>query len=132
MPLGDFDCPLNPIKMALASGMSFIARCNARDITHTSEIIQKAIKHRGFAFVEIIQDCIIFNKDINNKDGLMYKIPDNKDKKKAEQIADEWNYNDKKGKIAVGVIYQKVKPTLDEKWPQLTDLKSKGIGWNEK
>ena len=34
-PLGEFNRPFNPIKLALASGVTFIARCNARDINHT-------------------------------------------------------------------------------------------------
>lgn len=131
-PLGNFNLPLNPIKIALASGIGFIARCNARDIKHTTEVLEKAIKHKGFAFVEMIQDCLIFNKDANNKDELMYKIKDNKDKKKAEDIADEWGYDSKTGKIALGVIYQNVKPALSDRWPQLAELKKKGVGWKGK
>ncbi|PIZ00788.1 2-oxoglutarate synthase, partial [bacterium (Candidatus Gribaldobacteria) CG_4_10_14_0_8_um_filter_33_9] len=112
---GEQDEPLNPIKLALASGASFIARCNAKDINHTSEVLEKAMKHKGFSFVEIIQDCLIFNLEINNKDSLMYKIQDNKDKAKAEKLADEWDYNSKKGKIPLGIIFQENKPTLYEK-----------------
>jgi 2-oxoglutarate ferredoxin oxidoreductase subunit beta len=118
-PLGEFNFPLNPIKLALASNFSFIARCNARDIQHTSEILEKAIKHNGFSYIEIIQDCLIFNLESNNKDKLMYKIPDNKDKAKAEKFANEWDYNSKSGKIPLGIIFQEQRPTLQEEWPQL-------------
>ncbi|MBD3252980.1 2-oxoacid:ferredoxin oxidoreductase subunit beta [Candidatus Pacearchaeota archaeon] len=128
-PMGEVSIPLNPVKLALASNASFIARCNARDINHTTEILEKAVKHKGFSFVEIIQDCLIFNPEINNKDKMMYKIPDNKDRKKAEALADEWDYNSKNGKIPVGVIYQKPRLTLDDNWPQLKKLKEKGVGW---
>jgi len=131
-PLGEFNQPMNPIKIALASNISFIARCDSKDIKHTAEILEKAIKHKGFSFIEIIQDCLIFNKDINNKNKLMYKISDNKDKKKAEKFANEWDYNSKKGNIPMGVIYQESKPSLDEEWPQLADLKKKGVGWKKK
>ena len=105
-PDGEKYRPLNPIKLALASNASFIAGCNAKDIKHTAEILEKAIKHKGCSFVEMIQDCLIFNTEISNKDSLMYKIKDNKDKKHAEELADEWDYNSKKGKIPIGVIYQ--------------------------
>jgi len=115
-PLGEFSSPLNPLKLALASGVSFIARTNARDVKHTAEILLKAIKHPGFSFIEVIQDCLIFNKDINNKDKLMYPIPDNKDKKKALQLIEQWDYNGKKGKIPLGVIFQERKPTVKEKY----------------
>lgn len=106
MPDGEKFRPLNPVKLALASNASFIARCNARDIKHTAEILEKAIKHKGCSFVEIIQDCLIFNTEIGNKDSLMYKIKDNKDKKHAEELASEWDYNSKQGKIPLGIIYQ--------------------------
>jgi len=131
-PFGEFNQPLNPIKLALASGVSFVARVNARDILHTVEVIEKAVKHKGFSFIEIIQDCLIFNKEINNKDNLMYKIKDNDDKKKAEALADQWDYNTKEGKIPIGVIYQVEKPILSDEWPQLIKLKEKGIGWKDK
>ncbi len=124
-PLGEFNKPFNPIKLALAAEMSFIARCNARDIGHTAEILVKAIKHNGFSFVEIIQDCLIFNRDANNKDALMYKISDNKDITQAWKFAEQWDYNSKKGKIPLGVIFSEEKPTLDDKWPQLVNMKKK-------
>ena len=124
-PLGTFDKPMNPLKIALASGATFIARTNARDIKHMVEIFTKAISHKGFSFVEVIQDCLIFNTDANNKDKLMYKIKDNTDKKTAEKLADEFNYNSKTGKIPIGIVYQSTEPTLEEKWPQLKKLLKK-------
>jgi len=115
-PIGELNHPFNPIKLALAAETSFIARCNAKDMQHTTEILKQAIKHKGFSFVEIIQDCLIFNKEMNGRDKLMYKIENNKDNmKQALELADEWNYNSKQGKIPIGIIYQKEKPTLAEK-----------------
>lgn len=105
-PEGETFKPFNPILLALGAGATFIARTNAKDITHTSEIIQKAIQHKGFSFIEIIQDCLIFNIDSNNKDKLMYQIKDNKNKATAIKLAQEFDYNSKKGKIPTGVIYQ--------------------------
>jgi 2-oxoglutarate ferredoxin oxidoreductase subunit beta len=119
LPMGVFDHPINPIKLALASGATFVARTNARDMKHTQEILRKAIEHKGFSYVEIIQDCLIFNLEANNKDKRMYKIKDNKDKKTAEKLADEYDYNSKTGKIPMGVLYKINLPTLEEKWPQL-------------
>ena len=131
-PLGVFNNPLNPIKLALACGVSFIARCNARNIEHTAEILGKAIKHKGFSFVEIIQDCLIFNLDINGKDKMMYEIEDNRNKQTAQKLAEEWDYNSKKGKMPIGVLYQEEKPILGEKWPQLKKLLDKKVSWKGK
>jgi 2-oxoglutarate ferredoxin oxidoreductase subunit beta len=119
MPMGVFDRPLNPVQIALASNATFIARTNARDIAHMQEIFTKAIEHKGFSFVEVIQDCLIFNIDSNNKDKMMYKIEDNFDFSRAENLAKEFDYNSKEGKIPLGVLYKNQQPTLEQKWPQL-------------
>jgi len=113
-PEGELNHPFNPIKLSLGAGASFVARCNVKDIKHTSEILEKAIKHKGFSYIEIVQPCKIFNP-MPNIEKLMYKIEDNTDKLKAEQLADEWDYNSEQGKIAIGVIYQTSKPTFQEK-----------------
>jgi 2-oxoglutarate ferredoxin oxidoreductase subunit beta len=131
-PLGEMHKPLNPLKLALASNATFIARANAKDIVHTAEILEKAIKHKGTSFVEIIQDCLIFNKESIYRDKLIYKVPDNHDKKKAEELANEWDYNTQQGKIATGVIYQSNEKSLEEKWPQLKKLLDNKVGWNKK
>jgi 2-oxoglutarate ferredoxin oxidoreductase subunit beta len=114
-PKGEINTPLNPIKLALASGATFVARANAMDLNHTTSIIKKAIKHKGFSYVEIMQKCLIFNKDMNELDKIMYKIPDNKNLSNANKYADQWNYNSKKGKMPLGIIYQTREPTLFEK-----------------
>lgn len=118
-PSGTTDRPFNPIKLALAANATFVARTSARDIPHMVETFTKAINHSGFSFVEVIQDCLIFNLDANNKDSLMYKIKDNKNLEQAETLAKEFDYNSKSGKIPIGVIYQSKEKTLEEKWPQL-------------
>ena len=76
------------------------------------EIFTKAIAHKGFSFIEVIQDCLIFNLEANGKDARMYKVKDNTDKKIAEKLASEFDYNSKEGRIPIGVIYQTNEPTL--------------------
>jgi 2-oxoglutarate ferredoxin oxidoreductase subunit beta len=131
-PLGTQDTPLNPIKLALASNATFIARTNAKDIKHMTETFSKAIKHNGFSFVEVIQDCLVFNLEVNNKDDRMYKIRDNKDKKIAEKLADQFDYNSKTGKIPLGIIYQSDGRSLADKWPQLKKLLNSNSNWQNK
>ncbi|MBU0466118.1 MAG: 2-oxoacid:ferredoxin oxidoreductase subunit beta [Nanoarchaeota archaeon] len=131
-PLGKSTPPLNPIKLALSSEISFIARCNARDITHTQEVLEKAITHKGFSFIEIIQDCTSFNLDVNKRDKDMYQLNSPcKTKDQALKLADEFDYNIRKGKIPLGIFWQENKKTLTEEWPQLSNLKKKGIGWKD-
>lgn len=60
-PQGVTNQPLNPLTLALAAGASFVARAVDKDPNHLAEIIKKAHEHAGCAFVEIYQDCNIFN-----------------------------------------------------------------------
>jgi len=132
-PQGKKGPPLNPLKLALSAGATFIARTNARDPAHTAEIMEKAIKHKGFSFVEIMQDCVVFNLDINNRDEHMYKLPEiPKTKEEAMKIADEFDYNHPlSSKIALGILWQDTsRKALDDEWPQLALIKKKKVqGW---
>lgn len=115
-PFGKVDYPINPLRIALASGATFIARCNAMDIEHTAEILEKAIKHKGFSYVEIMQKCLIFNRDMNDLESLMNKVEDNEDYNQALNLINAWDYNEKTGQINLGVLYQTRYDTLIEKW----------------
>ena len=53
--------PLNPVKLALASGATFVARAVDKDPQQLSAILKQAHAHKGCSFVEIYQDCHIFN-----------------------------------------------------------------------
>jgi 2-oxoglutarate ferredoxin oxidoreductase subunit beta len=114
-PGGEFLMPMNPISLALSSGSSFIARCNSMDMEHTSKVLEEAIKHKGFSYVEILQDCLIFNLDVNNLDKLMYKVENRNNKERAMKLAYEWDYNSK-SKIPIGIFYQEKRETLEEEF----------------
>ncbi len=59
---GVFLEPFNPLAVAIALDASFVARCFAGDAEQTKEIIKNAIKHKGYALVDIFQPCVSFNK----------------------------------------------------------------------
>lgn len=60
-PIGSVDYPLNPISLALGAEATFVARTHDTDIKHMTEVLKAAGEHRGTAFVEIWQNCVIFN-----------------------------------------------------------------------
>ncbi len=62
-PMGSIDYPINPLCIAIAAEATFIARTVDTDPRHMGQILAKAHKHKGVSFVEIYQNCIIFNKD---------------------------------------------------------------------
>lgn len=59
---GVFLEPFNPLAVAIALDASFVARAFAGDAEQTMEILKKAIKHKGYALVDILQPCVSFNK----------------------------------------------------------------------
>ena len=60
-PFGSPDMPLNPMLFALSAGATFIARTYDLDAKGMQEIFKEAAKHKGTSFVEIYQNCNIFN-----------------------------------------------------------------------
>ncbi len=74
-PAGSVDFPFNPISLALGSEATFVARTLDSDRNHLTEVLKKAVAHRGTALIEIYQNCPIFN------DGAFDVL---KDKEEAE------------------------------------------------
>ncbi len=60
-PYGTTERPLNPIRVALAAGATFVARSIDRDTKHLEETLYQASQHKGISFVEVYQNCNIFN-----------------------------------------------------------------------
>src|ERR1700734_5504 len=62
-PFGSLDTPFNPVSLALGAEASFVARTIDSDRKHLQGVLRAAADHRGTAFVEIYQNCPIFNDD---------------------------------------------------------------------
>jgi 2-oxoglutarate/2-oxoacid ferredoxin oxidoreductase subunit beta len=62
-PYGSLDTPFNPVSLALGAEASFVARTIDSDRRHLQGVLRAAADHRGAAFVEIYQNCPIFNDD---------------------------------------------------------------------
>src|SRR5947207_5395104 len=60
-PMGAPDAPIRPISIALAAEATFAARAIDIDVKHLEYVLERAAKHTGTAFVEIYQNCNIFN-----------------------------------------------------------------------
>src|SRR3954463_13190060 len=60
-PVGSADQPFNPISLALGAEASFVARTIDSDRKHLQSVLRAAAEHRGSAFIEIYQNCNIFN-----------------------------------------------------------------------
>jgi 2-oxoglutarate ferredoxin oxidoreductase subunit beta len=59
--MGSADRPVNPCAFALGVGATFVARSVDRNIAHMEDTLKKAAAHKGAGFVEILQNCNIYN-----------------------------------------------------------------------
>jgi 2-oxoglutarate/2-oxoacid ferredoxin oxidoreductase subunit beta len=60
-PMGSIDHPFNPLALAMGADASFIARSMDRDPKHLQEMLTRSYQHKGSSFLEIYQNCNIFN-----------------------------------------------------------------------
>jgi len=105
--------PFNPLAVAIALDASFVARINAGDIKQSKEILKKAIKHKGYALIDVFQPCPVFNKlntfEWFKKNSYYLKNHNVNDREKAFKKALET------GKYPLGIFYvNKKKKTFEE------------------
>jgi 2-oxoglutarate ferredoxin oxidoreductase subunit beta len=63
-PDGTFEAPLRPLSVALAAEATFVARTVDVDVNHLGDVLERAAAHQGTAFVEVYQNCKIFNDGV--------------------------------------------------------------------
>jgi len=106
-PQGNLDEPFNPLALAIASGATFVARAFSSDVNQLTDLIIKANKHAGLAFIDILQPCLTFHKEYTLqylRENVYYL--EESDDKTNKQIAFnkslEWGLK----QIPLGVFYQ--------------------------
>ncbi len=113
-PSGNPDAPINGLAIALAAGGSFIARGFSSEPKAMVELIKAAVRHPGFAIVEVMSPCVTFNK-INTYKWF---------KENVYHVGDDPSYDPtnrshafdvlmKHGKIPLGLLYREERPTLE-------------------
>jgi len=73
LPKPNIQDAVNPIALAIASGYTFVARTYSMNIKHYVETLKKAILHKGTAFIDVLQPCVVYN-DIYTKDFFKERI----------------------------------------------------------
>lgn len=114
-PWGALNPPLNPLLLAVAADCSFIARGFAGEVDHLKNLIKEGILHKGFAFIDILQPCVTFNRVNTFKwySERVYHLGeqedfDPSDRAAAFQKAQEWGQQ-----IPIGILYRRERETLD-------------------
>lgn len=117
-PMGSVDHPFNPIALAMGADGTFIARSMDRDPVHLKEMLRRAHKHKGTSFLEIYQNCNVFN------DGA-FEVFTEKSSKKQETLFVEH------GKPLVFGATNEKGVKLDGFKPVIVDLTADGNSIND-
>lgn len=111
---GVLSSPLNPIALAVSQDASFVARGFAGEKEHLVGLMKEAITHRGYALVDILQPCVVFNK-INSYKWYRERVypidggHDATDRVAAFRKSLEWEQG-----IPIGVIYRNQRATFSD------------------
>ncbi|HUW22295.1 MAG TPA: 2-oxoacid:ferredoxin oxidoreductase subunit beta [Candidatus Bathyarchaeia archaeon] len=120
-PYGKTEEALNPLALALSAGATFVSRGFVGDVPHLTDLMKAAIQHPGFAVVDILQPCVVFNKEFTFEyyRQRVYKL-ERTSTERSLALKEVLARNDK---IGLGIFYQSKEPSYEEK-VQLTKQKA--------
>jgi len=120
-PSGALEDAINPMGLAITTGVTYAARGYAYDLDHLKKLIIGAIEHKGFSLMDIFQPCTTYNKiqTVAWYKQHLKKLEDDptfdsKNKQEALNRAMQWGET-----IWYGKFFQERKPTYEEGLPQI-------------
>ncbi|MBI5466198.1 MAG: 2-oxoacid:ferredoxin oxidoreductase subunit beta [Candidatus Kerfeldbacteria bacterium] len=131
-PFGLVEIPADPIAMAILAGATYVARGFSGNVKQLTELIVGAMKHKGFALVDVMQPCVTFNhhNTFHWFYDRVYELDkeghDSKDKQAAMLRAMEWPSQQlideaRVDRIPTGLFYQEERSTYEDELPQIKD-----------
>jgi 2-oxoglutarate ferredoxin oxidoreductase subunit beta len=119
-PYGNIARPLNPTTLALAYGATFVARTFSRERDMVSDIITRAIQHKGFSFIHDLSPCVVFNKDVtyDSVNSVTAQLPEEHDildRSNAMSLAESTE------PVYQGLFFQEKIPSFDDHVKQVKD-----------
>lgn len=108
--------PIQPLALALTMGAGFVARGFSGDTPHLVSLMKEAIKYKGYALIDILQPCVVWNK-VNTfawYKKRAYHLPDDYDfTNKEEAMKNALKFDDR---IPIGILYKEEKETYGDKF----------------
>lgn len=125
-PYGNIESPFNPVLLALSAGATFVARTFSGDPKHFAQVVEQAMEHKGFAFVDALSPCVTFN-NVNTykfwKDRV-YQLEEDDGYDRTDLGAAFVKAREFGDKVPIGVLYQEQKPTYEEQDPTIAKFGS--------
>jgi 2-oxoglutarate ferredoxin oxidoreductase subunit beta len=111
-PQGNRESPLDISKLALAYGVSFLARGFPGKTNHLAHLIAEGIKHKGFALIHVLNPCPTYHDTWKDYQARVVEIGpshDVADTRAASELIEE------KERLPIGIIFRQDRPTLTER-----------------
>lgn len=106
-PEGSVERPIEPLQLALSERCGFIAQAFSGNTKHMAQVIERAIRHRGFSFVNVFSPCVTFNK-VNTyefyKENLV-NLDEDESYDTSNRMA-AMQRVDKENNLVIGVVYE--------------------------
>ncbi|HUR70247.1 MAG TPA: 2-oxoacid:ferredoxin oxidoreductase subunit beta [Candidatus Thermoplasmatota archaeon] len=124
-PHGNYEAPVNPLALFLASGGSFLAQGFSGDMKGLTAMYEEAIKHPGFSLVNTFSPCVTFNKvqtyqfyrdSLTTIDGVKVQHDASSKQQAMSRVIDGNLYN--------GILYREVRPTPESQMKALQGVDS--------
>lgn len=117
----NLNTPMHPLAVALAAGATFVARTFSGDREHMETVMEAAIRHKGYALVDILQPCVSFNK-ANTFSWYQKRVYALEDSYPTDNLSAALEKSMEFGeKIPIGILYRVEKPTYTQMRPELYD-----------
>jgi 2-oxoglutarate ferredoxin oxidoreductase subunit beta len=120
-PEGAIDNPVNPLALAITAGATFVSRGYSGELKHLAWLIGEALRHPGYALVDVLQPCVTWNRSYSYDfyNPRVYKLEEDEsydpgDRAAAWERAHEWGE-----RIPIGIFYRSQAPTYEEQVPAL-------------
>lgn len=108
---GNPDPALDPCALAIAFGASWVGRGFSGDVKGTTELMTRAIRHHGFAFLNILSPCVTWRGEEQHKElrASVRAVPTDHDATDREAAL---RFTDETDQVTTGVLYEVTRPTL--------------------
>ena len=111
-PYGSVEDPLNPLALTIAYGATFVARGYSGKPKELTDLIMRALQHKGFAFIDVISPCITYYNTYKTIPQQIAPVPathDTSSQVEAFKLAQDTS------QMYLGLFYQTLKPTYEER-----------------
>ena len=127
---GSIEDPIQPLKLLLSYEASFVAQSTSLDLNHLVSMIIAAMKHKGFAFLNVRSPCVTYRgKDQYDVVRSRSKYIDKDADYDPTDMRKAWHHAITPEYISLGILYEKHRDTYEDRWEKMRETAKGGREW---